>query len=367
MFSQIAKFSALAVTAAVLLTGCTPPPPPEVLAAWAEQSPTCIEGDVSVFLPHEVVDGADGLASGVNATCDGSDPKKLASMSATLTESIDSASIVVATDGNFGTKAAYASVPWAVDGAVLVANLPNNSGLNLTPSLAQGILDGSITDWSDKSIAKANPDETFDAGKIEVQTSSTQNCIDSFTSWVKSLGAKNFNASKLTAVKSLSLDVLNNLGVGGVALVPLSLKTEFDVNAETPFISASMLITDPADSKSMIPVAADSLGVASAATQFVVAKNGADLVATIDHELAPTPPAGADTADPVYGAVYPVYMKLVGKDALLTRAVARFLLRQDEEGQIGSTYLLPIAESTRIEALAWVSKGLPEPVIPTSN
>jgi hypothetical protein len=60
-------------------------------------------------------------------------------------------------------------------------------------------------------------------------------------------------------------------------------------------------------------------------------------------------------------------MKLVGDDNLVTRAVARFLLRQDEEGTIGGSYLLPLAEATRIEALASVSKGLPEPVIPTSN
>ena len=367
MFANIAKFSALAVTVVVFLTGCTPPPPPEVLAAWAEQSPTCIEGDTSVFLPHQVIDVADSLASSVNGTCDGSDPKTLAAMTATLTDSVSDASIVVSTDGNFGTKPAFDSVPWAVDGAVLVANLPANSGLNLTPAIAQGILDGTITDWSDKSIAKANPDEVFDAAPITVESQSTKNVIDAFTGWVSSLGAKNFTASKLTAVDSISLDVLNNLPVGGVALVPLSLKTEFDVNAETPFISASMLIADPADATAQIAVAADSIGVASAATQMVVTKNESGLQASIDHSLVPVPPAGADTPDPAYGAIYAVYMKLVGDDNLVTRAVARFLLRQDEEGTIGSSYLLPLAEATRIEALASVSKGLPEPVVPTSN
>jgi hypothetical protein len=367
MFANIAKYSALAVTAVVFLTGCTPPPPPEVLAAWAEQSPTCIEGDVSIFLPHQVIDVADSLASAVNGTCDGSDPKTLAAMTATLTDSVSDASIVVATDGNFGTKTAFDSVPWAVDGAVLVANLPANSGLNLTPAIAQGILDGTITDWSDKAIAKANPDEVFDSAPITVEPQSSQAAIDAFTGWVSSLGAKNFTASKLKSVDTVSLDVLNNLPVGGVALVPLSLKTEFDVNAETPFISASMLIADPADPKSQIAVAADSIGVASAATQMVVTKTDSGLQASIDHSLAPIPPAGADTPDPAYGAIFAVNMKLVGDDNLVTRAVARFLLRQDEEGTIGGSYLLPLAEATRIEALASVSKGLPEPVIPTSN
>jgi phosphate transport system substrate-binding protein len=367
MFANIAKYSALAVAVTVLLTGCTPPPPPEVLAAWAEQTPTCIEGDSSVFLPHEVVDSASSLTDAVSLTCDGSDPKTLAAMSATLTESIDDADIVVATDGNFGSKKAYATVPWAVDAAVLVANLPNNSSLNLTPAIAEGILDGKITDWSDPAIAKANPDETFEAGPITVSQASTQNVIDSFKAWMTHLGAKDFTASKLKAQASVGLDALDNLAIGSVALLPLSLKTEFDINAEMPFISASVIIADPADPKASIPVAADSVGVASAATQMVLAKDGDSLVAKLDYSLAPTPPAGADTADPAYGAVFAVYMKLVGKDTLTNRAVARFLLRQDEQGVIGSTYLLPIAEQPRIEALAWVSKGLPEPILVADN
>ena len=361
MFANIAKFSVIAVAAATLLTGCTPPPPPEVLAAWAEQSPTCIEGDSSVFLPHEVVDAADSLVEAVSLTCDGSDPKTLAAMTATLTESIDEAQIVVSTDGNFGSQKAYSSVPWAVDAAVLVANLPNDSALNLTPAIAKGILGGSITDWSDPAIAEANPDEAFDAAPIVVSPESTQKAIDSFSSWMTYLGAKDFKATKLKAQQSVGLDVLENLPEGAVALVPLSLKTEFDINAEVPFIVAGVLVADPNDPKAQIAVAADSVGVASSATQMVLSKSSTDLVATVDHSLAPVPPAGADTADPAYGAIFAVDMKLVGEDNLVTRAVARYLLRQDEQGVIGSTYLLPLAETQRSEALAWVSKGLPEP------
>jgi len=367
MIAKFAKFSALAVAATVLLTGCTPPPPPEVLAAWAEQSPTCLEGDATVYLPHEVVDSAQSLAEAVALTCDGSDPKTLPLMSATLADAPESASIVVSTDGNFGSQTPYASVPWAVDAAVLVANLPNNSGLNITPDIAEGILDGKITDWSDKAIAKANPDEVFDAAPITVSPASTQNAIDSFAAWMTFLGAKDFKSSLLTAQPAVGLNVLTSLPVGGVALVPLSLKAEFDINAETPFISAGVIIADPANPGSTIAVAADSVGVASSASQMVVTKHGDSLEAAIDSSLAPVPPAGADTADPAYGAIYPVYMKLVGKDNLVTRAVARFLLRQDEEGVIGSTYLLPLAESTRIESLAWVSQGLPEPNVAPQN
>lgn len=367
MFAKIAKYSALALASAALLTGCTPPPPPEVLAAWAEQYPTCIEGSASVSLPHEVIDAQDGLVYGVETSCNGS-TDALVAMSATLADSIDSANIVVSTDGNFGTKPAFASVPWAVDAAVLVANLPNNSALNLSPAAAAGIIDGSITDWSDPLIADSNPNETFEPGPIALTADSTQNAMDAFSGWISFLSGKTAEASKFKAMPSLTQDTLTNLPVGGVALVPLSLKAEFDFNAVMPMISASIIIgKDPSDKNIDLAVAADVVGVASAATQMITTRSGDDVTALIDHSVAPLPPAGADNADPAYGAIYSVYMKLVGEDNKITRAVGLYLMRQDEQGLIGSTYLLPVAEATRIEALSAVSTGLPAPVIPEED
>ena len=364
MFAQIAKYSALALAAATLLTGCTPPPPPEVLAAWAEQSPTCIEGEASAYFPREIGDVALGLVGSISLSCDGSDPEKLALMGATVTDSLDSANIVVATDGDYGKQKAYSSVPWAIDGAVLVANLPENSGLNLTPAVAQGILDGSISDWSDDAIAKANPNEAFSSGPITVVAESTENAIDAFSNWMSYLSGKSFDAKKLKAGAIPSVAAITNLPVGGITLVPLSVKSEFDLNAILPMLSANIIVgKDPNNPELDLPVAPDAIGVASAATQVAITKNGDELVGAIDHSLTPIPPAGADFPDPAYGAIFVINMKLVGIDTLLSRAVARFLLRQDSQGLVGSSYLLPLASATRIEALAAVSKGLPQPVI----
>ena len=46
----------IALALSVALTGCTPPMPPEVLAALAENTYTCETGEASLALPQPVVD-----------------------------------------------------------------------------------------------------------------------------------------------------------------------------------------------------------------------------------------------------------------------------------------------------------------------
>jgi hypothetical protein len=53
-------------------------------------------------------------------------------------------------------------------------------------------------------------------------------------------------------------------------------------------------------------------------------------------------------------------MALCGEDILTTRAAARFMLRQDSQGLLGSSNLLGLSEPARIAAIALVSKGLPK-------
>jgi hypothetical protein len=57
-------------------------------------------------------------------------------------------------------------------------------------------------------------------------------------------------------------------------------------------------------------------------------------------------------------------MLLRGPDNLTARAVARFLLRQDSQGILAASFLLPIPETVRVETLAIIEKGLPEPELP---
>jgi hypothetical protein len=87
----------------------------------------------------------------------------------------------------------------------------------------------------------------------------------------------------------------------------------------------------------------------------------------LDPNRKPAASAGQDTALIPYQAVYAVTMTLRGEDNLTARAVARFLLRQDSQGILAMSFFLPIPETVRVETLAVIEKGLPEPVLPTPS
>jgi hypothetical protein len=120
---------------------------------------------------------------------------------------------------------------------------------------------------------------------------------------------------------------------------------------------------NPVDS-AVIP---DGSTIASAAGQLKVAKTESKVSIELDPNRKPAASAGQDVALNPYQAIYPVTMVLRGEDNLTARAVARFLLRQDSQGILALSFLLPIPETVRVETLALIEKGLPEPVLPTPN
>jgi hypothetical protein len=103
------------------------------------------------------------------------------------------------------------------------------------------------------------------------------------------------------------------------------------------------------------------LSVQSAASQWAVSKTESNVTVALNYDAKPVPPVGFDEAPAPYQIIYPVNLSLFGKDNLGARAVARYLLRQDSQGSLTLVAGLPV--SVRAESLAFVSKGLPEPVV----
>jgi hypothetical protein len=60
-------------------------------------------------------------------------------------------------------------------------------------------------------------------------------------------------------------------------------------------------------------------------------------------------------------------MALCGEDTTLKRTMARYLLRQDSQGVILSSTLMPLPESLRVEAIKIVIVGLPIPTPPVTE
>lgn len=339
------KFAASAaiIAAAILtLTGCTPPMPPEVRAALAEKTYTCVSGSAAVAVPHAIGDLASGWQDAMTSAC----PE----MSFTVTKDAASAQLNIDTTGA-QAAGAYASVPFALDATVVAVNISGLTSLNLTAANIQGILDGKITDWSDKAIAAANPGVDMTPEAIVLDPRIQQNGLKPLTDWLARLNGGKFDAGKFKPVSQLTIDDAMTLPEGGIAFLPYS------VNAEAMWITAGIVLdTKKPNDTAVVP---DSDHINSGGSQLKVNKTASAITVSLNPNAKPLAPAGQDKAVDPYQAVYAVPLSLVGTDNLVARAVARFLLRQDSQGMLGASYLLPIPEAVRVEVLDLVSKGLP--------
>ena len=350
MIQRIGKTLAGFTIAALALTGCTPPMPPEVRAALAEQSFTCVAGEATVGFPYAATDLATQWQDSMAIACP--------DMTMRAVSDQEDSQVLVDAYG-IDVAGAYASVPFALDATVVVVNIAGLSGISLSADVINKILAGEITSWIDPAIQKVNPGLDLVDEPIVLDPRIQKNATKSFVDWMKRLNGGNFDDSKFEQVERITVDDAYALPEGGIAFVPYS------VNAEAMLIPAA-IVTDaknPVDS-SVIPEGAT---VASAAGQLKVIKSEGKVSIEFDPSRKPAASAGQDTALIPYQAVYPVTMTLRGEDNLTARAVARFLLRQDSQGILAMSFFLPIPETVRVETLALIEKGLPEPVLPTPN
>ena len=339
---RVAKLALVAAGSALVLTGCTPPMPPEVQAALAEQVYTCVDGNVTTSFPAVMSDASSAISDSLSANCAG--------MSMTPATDAASADLVVSLDDK--ACAAYNSVPYALDAGVVVGLLPDASGLVLSPATIQGIFDGSITQWDDPAITKDNADTPVGSGEIAIYPNTDANALAAFAAWYKELTGKEFKSS-LKAVPDLTAASLGELPDNTVALLPFSVFTEFSVTAMTIPYSAAVLVDakgNPAGSVS------DIAGIASAGTQLVPTKTTDGVTVKLNFNNKPIAPEGSDVAPAPYDAIYPVNLLQCGTDTKTKRAAARFMLRQDSQGTLTTFVALP--EAVRAEALVSVSKGL---------
>ena len=147
----------VAVTAAAL-AACTPPLPPDVLAAQAENTIVCQKGDQPVALPDDFLGSMSLLNGALGGVCteqtvseslpgEGStlqivDHAPTADELAAFKQTCPSGTIVVPAFG-YGVALAY--------------DIIGLEGLILPPDVIAGILSGTITSWEDPAIAAANP------------------------------------------------------------------------------------------------------------------------------------------------------------------------------------------------------------------
>lgn len=105
----------------------------------------------------------------------------------------------------------------------------------------------------------------------------------------------------------------------------------------------------------------DNLGIGSGATKMSAKNQGDSVEVSMNFDAEPKPMPGFDTTDNLYYEIYPVNLTMCSPATDLSRAIATFLLRLDNQGSLGASAFNPLSTDVRIVSLLAARKGLPEP------
>jgi hypothetical protein len=339
--------ASIAAAISLSLAGCNPPMPPEVLAAMAEASYTCVSTTISANFSPEFSDVAEELVSSVNLNC----PEMHVS---TATEP---APIQIGFEVSNASSAPYAEVPYAVDAGVFAITSSLGASAVLTPESIEGILNGSITQWDDPQIVADNFGAAPLEGPLSLAVQTSGPALKALQVWFQHYTSRDL-PNTLVAQASVTVDDYQNLPEGSIAFMPGSVLNELSMVSMAPPMPASLATDKVSAPEGATP---DFTSIQVGASQWSVSKTKESVTVSLDFAKKPIPPLGFDEAPAPYQIVFPLMMRLYGTDNLGARATARYLLRQDSQGSLTLVAGLPV--SVRAESLAFVSKGLPEPVM----
>ncbi|MEN9956935.1 MAG: hypothetical protein RIR46_543 [Actinomycetota bacterium] len=343
------KLAAALLLVSPLLTACDPPMPPEALAALAEASFTCVEGDVPSYFSEEVADGAPFLAENLALNCPG--------MSYSIVDGA-SAELVASSNAQSGPGgSAYATVPYAVESGVFVITSSAGASALFSPATVQGVLDGSITTWDAPQILEDNAGVAPLDGPLTLVNIAQKDAVSALEVWYQHYSGKKLSHS-LDVRESVEVADFENLPEGSIAFMPGAVFTALSNIAMVTPMAANLLVDVE---KFPLGATPDMTSIQTAASQWKTTKTETAVSVTMEFAAKPVPPVGFDEAPAPYQIIYPVNLSLFGTDNLSARATARYLLRQDSQGSLTLVASLPV--SVRADALAFISKGLPTPTL----
>ena len=341
------KTAALAVLLSLSLTACDPPMPQELIVAQAELQIQCEEGDTTLSLPEAISDLGFSWSDAVAVGCE--------TMTVTpIEETAVDPGLLLSEQSLIASRCTpFESVPIGIDAAVLVTNVPGYFEIYLDATQIVGIFNGTITNWSDPALVVNNEEYPLPDLPIVLPTEATASSKQAMSDWISRLAGEPLDLSFIADATEPNESMLAlPVEEGAISIASVSAAT---------FAGSSIVavVATPGDIESIIR--ADYEALLSAKTQLTSTLDGTSLKVTLDPSIEPTPEEGLTDVVPPYQAIYPVMLALCGQDNTLTRTAARFLLRQDSQGIMAASALMPLPESIRIEAIQIVVVGLPVP------
>ena len=235
MFRHSAKVRGIVLASVIglsttVMVACTPPMPPDVLAARAEAQIECGTGNLEVATPGQFTGAIDSVGLALNSVC----PEQ------TTTEvSVDSPALVKVSErtptqqviSDFQSASCpndkVIVIPVFAYPVTIAYNVVGLEGLVFTPETVAGILNGTVTSWEDPLIAAENPD--FDLtllpdialmsleapdGSVEAMTTWLTQQIPSI--WTKGVGGTLDAGQKFASQEDLLAEMFAVEGAIGV-------------------------------------------------------------------------------------------------------------------------------------------------------
>ena len=345
--SRMAKSAALALIVSLSLTACDPPIPASILVAQAELEVQCEDGEVSAIVPESMIDLGVNWSDSLLYSCE-SMPITVLDNTATEADLVISESSLIA-----GRCTPFNTVPVAIDAAVLVVNIPDFFEIFLSPQQIIDIFNGTITNWSDPSLATLNGDFPLPNLPIILPTGATVSAKAALSEWISRLAGATLDLSAVADTTEFNeISLAAPAEAGAITIASYSAAS---------YLGSSTVAIVPDPSDPLTYLRAEYTSLLSATTQLTSTIEGTTMKVALDPNIEPQAEAGLDDVVAPYQAVYAMDMALCGEDTTLKRTMARYLLRQDSQGVILSSTLMPLPESLRVEAIKIVIVGLPIP------
>lgn len=173
----------------VLIAGCTPPMPPDVLAARAEAQVACGTGEVRVSVPTGFSGAMDAVGAALSSVCPDETVFEVPvdeSAPLALVDKTPSPADIEAFKATSCPDNPVIVVPAFAYPVTLAYNVVGLEGLFMTPQIVSGILSGAITSWEDPLLLEANPD--FDLTLLPqialMSIDAPQGDVEAMTTWL---------------------------------------------------------------------------------------------------------------------------------------------------------------------------------------
>ena len=360
--------SAFALSVAVMASACTPPMPPDVLAAQAESQIECQTGSTDVSVPENLLGAMTFVGDALTSVCPEQtlmeigpqEPAKLKVVDGTPSPQDVSEFSAVCPAGD------VIYVPLFSYPVTLAYNIFGLEGLVLTAEAVAGILNGSITAWEDPAITDAN--EGFDLSglpDIEVYTvDQDRGSVQAMTTWLSEEAPQSWSEGTLERLPGninfgSSFEMTEELAFmeGAVAVLPV-----FEAfNAFVPTAAFPVTYGDDGAQEELIAFPDDP--------QLAKIGSGAMALSVDDQgNIAATPAVGGIPDDEIFDlAASKIILQedqpVVGWPVLgtghllvcddpadpLPLSVAQYSLRLAGQGALETYGLTPLPEPVRIK------------------